>query len=421
MTTLVRTACFGMVLTISASLGFCTTYYVSPRGDDGAAGTSAGGAWRTVQEAVQRVRAGDVVVLADGVYSQMVRLDGVKFGEQPITLRAENVGRAVIDADGAMYCVGTDGECPRNLVLEGLVLRNAGMGVGLDAGAEGLTIRQCEITRTLEAVRMRSGSALSISDSRVHDNENGILIGVKGKSGVRGVRIERTICTNNAQEGRTGNRDGILVEEPSTEVVIRDCVSSGAGDSGFDLKPDGTTVERCRGFGNGQWGVKLWGSGCSVINCLMYGNDLGGIGAGGKELRFWNCTFGPNGKTGLRVEKAAGSACVIGNCVFYQSPLQCLGPALPDEDYNCYYAAADGEVVATSEQAYTVSQVARHPQGIGKHDLARDPLFAKPSEGDYRLTSGSPCRGAGLWDALIEVDLLGQRRSSPPDIGALQS
>lgn len=411
-----RLVFLGLLVISICSLGHGATYYVSPKGNNRKDGASPATAWRTIQTAVSRVAPGDIVIIADGRYKEMVRLDALAQGEEPITFRAENSRRAVIT--GGHYCFGTDSVTPQNVILEGLKLSGGGMGLGFMFGANNLTIRNCEISGMIEGIRITHGQNLLIEDCFVHNNVSGILIGIKNKWGVQGVLVERTVMATNADPGGGGNRDGIVVENPSTGVIIRDCVASGSGDAGYDLKPDGSIVERCQGHGNGGWAIKLWGSDCLVTNCLMYGNVQGGIGSAGDRVQIWNCTFGP-GRRSLRLETQDPASCLLRNNIFYDARLQCLAAGLPDEDYNCYFSSTNAAVISTVETAFLMDDVANHVAGLGQHDIARDPLFTNLEKMNFGLSSDSPCLGAGLWDPLIELDLLGETRTDPPDLGAV--
>ncbi|MEN6302350.1 MAG: right-handed parallel beta-helix repeat-containing protein [Armatimonadia bacterium] len=403
---------------IMASVGEGASYYVSPAGDDDNQGTSLNGAWRTIGHSVRRVGPGDVVLIADGVYREMVRFDGIARGERAVTYKAINSRRVVIDGEGGTYCVGTDWDRMWNLTLEGLKLQNAAIGIGFQTGGEGLTFRDCEVSACQEALRVKDGSELRIFDCYVHDNGNGILIGQKDVSGVKGVLIERTTCGRSAGSGRTGNTDGIAIEGLSRGVVVRDCVSYGAGDSGFDLKPGRTVIERCQAYDNSGWGLKLWGSGCWVINCLVYANDGGGIGCAGERLQFWNCTLGANGSEGLRLETRNVRGCVIRNSIFYDALVKCEAARLPDEDYNCYYSTRGEGAIIARDSAYGGAELGGRTPGTGRNSIARNPLFVRPGV-DFHLSSASPCIGKGIYSELIELDLYRKPRQKPPDMGAI--
>ncbi len=63
------TAILAICLLGATGLRAATTYYVSPYGDDSAAGTSWSGALTTIQAAVNKAAAGDTVVVTNGTYS----------------------------------------------------------------------------------------------------------------------------------------------------------------------------------------------------------------------------------------------------------------------------------------------------------------------------------------------------------------
>ena len=72
-------------------------YHLSPKGDDGASGASAGDAWATFARAFRALSPGDTLVLADGVYRQSILPKRSGEPGRPITIRAQNDGGAVID------------------------------------------------------------------------------------------------------------------------------------------------------------------------------------------------------------------------------------------------------------------------------------------------------------------------------------
>lgn len=407
-----------------ATTASAARYYVNPGGSDADPGTSSS-PWRTISHAVGVVASGDTVVLADGTYAEQVKLDALANGGQPITFMAQNPGKAVIDANGAYYCVGADGNATRGVILSGLLLQNGAQGIYFPS-ARDITISGCQVTGCQEAIRMRDGSGLTIMGSTLWNNLNGVIIGVKGVSGVQGVRIEQTSSGITTQVQRRGKRgtvttvssDAFVLEGMCTGVVIRDCVGYGASDTGFDLKPSDVLVERCRAYSNLD-GFKLWGANVVMLNCLIYGNSSGGALCASDNLQFWNCTFGSTGVEGLRLETPNVASCAIRNTIFYNSQLRCLAGGMPNEDYNCYYASS-GAVISTTAGSYSASEVQAGTAPTGTHDIGLNPLFVNASS-DFHLTGSSPCIGAGLYSSLVSVDYYGKQRLNPPDIGAVAS
>ena len=92
--------CF--VLTALTGLAFAAAplgaaeYFVSPRGNDAGAGTSAQEAFQTIGKAVQLVEAGDTINIAPGSYSERIRLTRSGTADAPITLRKRGDGEVVL-------------------------------------------------------------------------------------------------------------------------------------------------------------------------------------------------------------------------------------------------------------------------------------------------------------------------------------
>ena len=103
------------------------TYYVSTNGYDSNAGTISA-PWGTFAKAMTVLKAGDTLVLRDGTYHQslIVTVSGTQ--TSPITIKAENDGRAIIDGEAnKMPCRinGTTTNHLHDIVVEGIVCRNS--------------------------------------------------------------------------------------------------------------------------------------------------------------------------------------------------------------------------------------------------------------------------------------------------------
>jgi hypothetical protein len=70
-------------------MALADTYYVGPAGNDGNSGTSEDRAFRVVQHAVERMQAGDTLVVLDGVYTGSLKL------RSGITIRAKNPRKVI--------------------------------------------------------------------------------------------------------------------------------------------------------------------------------------------------------------------------------------------------------------------------------------------------------------------------------------
>lgn len=78
-----------LYLLLTGSMAHAATYYVSPEGDDAHPGTSVEQPFRVVQLGIDRMKAGDTLVVMDGVYTGTVEL------KSGITLRAKNPRKVI--------------------------------------------------------------------------------------------------------------------------------------------------------------------------------------------------------------------------------------------------------------------------------------------------------------------------------------
>lgn len=86
-------------------------------------------------------------------------------------------------------------------------------------------------------------------------------------------------------------------------------------------------------------------------------------------------------------------------------------------DYNCYDNFTNFKFLL---QPYSYNficwQIASNQD---KNSLIADPLFKSPSNGDFRLSSASPCIMAGT-NVGISYDFIGNKYKNPPSIGAIE-
>jgi hypothetical protein len=100
-------------------------YFLSPDGNDSRSGTSTDQAWNTFERAWKSLKPGDVLTLMDGVYYQSIHPYQIGQIGNPVTVRAQNDGRAIIDGEGVRIPVHLEGYRTSYLVIEGIVARNS--------------------------------------------------------------------------------------------------------------------------------------------------------------------------------------------------------------------------------------------------------------------------------------------------------
>lgn len=103
------------------------TYYMSPTGSDGATGSQAA-PWATFERVWRSLSPGDTLVLLDGTYRQSMIPSINGTAGAPVTVRALNDGKAIIDGEFKRTPVEFGHTRPGrgdNFVVEGIVARNS--------------------------------------------------------------------------------------------------------------------------------------------------------------------------------------------------------------------------------------------------------------------------------------------------------
>jgi hypothetical protein len=234
----------------AAQSAAAATYYISPSGSDGSSGTSMSGAWATFAHAWQTLQPGDTLLLLDGTYTASttgVIQPNVRNGEpgKPITIKALNDGKAVVDGQGKQIPVrlgenwGPQGAIGNWFVVEGIVARNG-----------------------------------TTSNFRIEHGNNNVL---------------RRISAYDADTDDNSNAIGVIWSDNN---LVEDCVAAGTGRYMINIfMSDHTTVRRCftmwqrwdgRAFCGVSWpngnNVGVYNSSNTTVeNVIAYGRALTGI------------------------------------------------------------------------------------------------------------------------------------------------
>ncbi len=382
---LMRCVCVVGLLLITAAARAQTTYYVNGScGDNGWTGTSpvcAGpdGPKATIQNGINAASNGDVVFVADGVYTGLGNKN-ISYNGRLITVQSANgPGNCIIDCQGSDRAFRfTNGETTES-VIQGFTITNgsADQGGGFFSENAGASVLDCVFDSNTAA----TGGA-------IFHSEEGDLI------------LDRcTFIANVATAGAGG------VFSTFNTVTVSDCVFiENVGSFAFGGLTIGygeASLTNCSFFRNdGDFvggGIFSSDGDITLVNCAFSGNTAtmgGGLGNGGIATLI-NCTFGNNLGNGM--ENDSGGSAILANCVLWgNTPAQHEGDSF----------------------TVTYSDVQGGWPGTGNIDA--DPLFLQPSGEDLRLTFGSPCIDAGDNDAVpngINTDLDGNPRfQDDPDV-----
>jgi parallel beta-helix repeat protein len=395
-----------------------SSYFVSPRGDDAAAG-SAGAPWRTIQRAADVVVAGDTVDAAAGEY--------------------------------AGFQVGASGTAAARIVFHaepGAVVSTAGPvnrfhGINLE-GSSYVTVEGFKVTGQVQAgIRSVEGTGVVIRGNVADANGWwGILTGFS-----EGVLIEGNTTSNSVVE------HGIYVGNSADSPVVRDNVVSGNRKSGIQINSDasqggdgiitGAVVERNVVYDNGVAGgaaLNLDGVQDAVVrNNLLYGNHRTGIALyqiGGAEGSKNNTVVGNTvvQATGsfyaLDLQSGSTNASVFDNVLTNFGGARGAMNVAADvvatlhSDYNAFadrFSPDDDTTFLTLAQWRSQTHQDAH-----SFVATPDQLFVDPGSGagaDYRLRAGSPAIDNGMAIAALSTDLENKPRplGGGFDVGAFET
>ena len=153
----------------------------------------------SIESAIEAAETNDILYLADGVYPETIVVD------KPLTLRAQNVGRAIIDAGGAVNSTAV--EISANSHFEGIWVRNAHRGFNNQSSAT-FTCHRCIVSNVIDAFAInqsanRVGNAI-ITQSVVMDVS--VAFGINDGDTIE---VSNTIIDNAAIAYSNQNGNGI--------------------------------------------------------------------------------------------------------------------------------------------------------------------------------------------------------------------
>ncbi len=381
-----------MVL-LGARMASASVWYVSPWGSDSASGQALNEAFQTLQYAVDRSGAGDVIYADQGTYNM-----GYATGypeSSPVAVRvALNKAVELESLFGAETTI-IEGVAHAELAPCG---PNAMRGVFMGPGARlrGFTIRNGHTSATPGDVRGDSGGGIfALNNTYIYDCVIERSSALFAGGGAYGGEYNRCRFVRNRNiQGGFGVGGGVSSATLYQSQIVSNDVEGASLFSAYGAHGGGaaySTLYNCHVEGNRVWnglGGGLYQ--CTAYNGVILNNDVDmlnpgddspyrGYGGGVYGGQTFNCTIALNSAS----KEGGGAAGVTNgvNCVIVDN-VATWG------NNNHFY----------STLSYSSSQPA--PPGTG--NIPSTPQFVGASAGNYRLTSGAPCRNAGQWMAWMD-------------------
>jgi len=439
------------------------TAYVSPAGDDGAAGTEQA-PWGTIQHAADTAKPGDAVCLANGDYAGQ----GEVFFEVSGTTAAPIIFAA--PAGSVTVSALTLQKGASHLRFLGFTVQGFRIwGVTLLGTNEDVVLSHLTVIGGEAGIRLTDGN------SGEPPAEGPVSNVVVEDSVVRDSMYTAVDCTPGPCDRTTFRRlevfgagleagfggDGIGFEKGSN-VLVEDCYIHDNGGDGIDLNSrdsdgnvPGVLVRRNRVIRNHLMGIKLWAGGRMENNVVAgQGVDpvLLGVHPGHFEVvnntiayNMYDPAFGERdysfvaGAFNPDLGRASRIKLTLANNLFVFNTAPGIsdgptgiyfGPGVTlDEHHNLYWSREDAEIAADfvtgHDPEFARAEIAdgtwTDVTGQGAGDVTADPLLAAGwPDLDLHLAAGSPAIDAGSTDGAPTDDAEGRPRSGTPDIGAYE-
>lgn len=366
-----------------------TTWYVSTlSGNDSNGGKSWAASLKTIQKAIDKASAGDMIMVTNGTYSSI----SVPARLEPLTIQAVGtVDKCVING-GGKRCALLGSETTTNIYLNGFTLTGGSVsGQNTNgAGAKFGTLNKCVITKNSAGSLCTAAGAYGcvLNDCTISSNTASDWAG-----GMEKCTANRcTIKNNSGYQGAGGAAGSILF----------DCNISGNVSQYGGGGANGSTLYRCildSNVAKGDSHDNL--SGCEAHNCLIKSNYAQGRRAM-EGSSCYNCTI-----VSTKSSQSIWRGTSLYNCIVSSS-----GTFTIDGDNNWKVSLANCRLNNVSLGTYVTK----------KGCSTGDPKFV--SNTDFHLQAGSPCidNGSGTYASGNDLDLDGKPRivNGHVDIGAYE-
>jgi Right handed beta helix region len=322
----------------------------------------------TIQDAVDACSPNDMVLVAGGIYDEMVSI-----GVSSISLVAETANGAVISHPGPVVVVNGD-----SCTIDGFVIQSEAFtanSVSLSLNGNAFLVKSCLVTKGNPCVGISGDGALRECVVSLGRGDGGITVLSGGD-----VLLERcNIIDNVTSDAGAGIAvGGPLPGSPGSEITLRDC----------------QFLRNEASVGGGAIQVEWWfKSAHSIIaeRCLFADNRApvgAAVASFNHALVLRSCTFvgnsSPSGNVGssvIHMEDNDSQLLIIERCIvaFNDCPaFSCQFGGIPTIQCCDVFGNRDDSLCGLD----------------GGSNLSLDPLFCAPGEGVYTIADVSRCAPA---------------------------
>lgn len=376
-------------------------FYVSPEGSDAADGSTRH-PWQSLEAAAAKLKAGDTLILKEGVYepAQPSVFEASGTSENPITVKSE--GLAVIDGtklDAKQPAFDTNGMS--FIDFENLTVRRAAAAIDIRPGSRRIGIDGLEADGNEFGVQAEGSSFITVRNAKISGGRRAFSAG----KGSRNLTLEN-IQASGASEA------GFFFDSSAGNGTLKNLVSRENGGSGFEIKADNVTGDNLTAYGN-QNNFILGGKNILIKSSLSHHAKAGsGVEVVRGRVKLVNMTLADNAENDLKI--AAGATLQLQNSIVSRSSSGgnlIFNEGTFFESNNDWFAAGktEEEAFAGSPAVFTVSPESRFA----------DPKFADAPQMNFRLSPSSPAINTGSRSFILSsADLDGNNRVGDRQVDA---
>jgi parallel beta-helix repeat protein len=281
-----------VVICLIAKTSLADVYHVSPSGDDSASG-DAEHPFQTIARAAGWARAGDVVMIAPGVYRESVAFSHSGLRDKPITFAAEKTGTAIITGAEPLtiwtpvpdHLGQYITDWPYDFIIDhnpdGSPVRNHGAPAPVGC-AEQILWESHPLRQVMKSDDLIAGSFFV--DWQYHT----LTVWLPGGIDPRASQVEGCVRSNLFSPAE---KDGVFAD--ARYIVIR-----------------GLTFRNAANFA--QRGGVILGTGWQAHDCVVEYNNAGGMSLDGDDILVDRCTLQYNGFCGI---SGGGNNNTIQDCI----------------------------------------------------------------------------------------------------------
>ena len=211
---------------------------------------------------------------------------------------------------------------------------------------------------------LRNFNDIEITNSVIYSNNGyGEGGGVFIYYGSTNVRIENVIShSHNDGRGVSGDADGFWADETAGTINMKNVISYGNSEDGFDLKAENVVIENGKSYDNTTCGIKIWYGSYDISNFVTYNNGEDGMKVSEASFNLRHIVSAGNGESGLQFRSKGGEGS-IANSIFCNNKISAIDMERLESgkvfnvnfNHNLYFHSGESVIQTTSCEGYDYS------------------------------------------------------------------